>query len=116
MEAYWERGDPLYNDGAGAESFADLIGRIQSTLERIRRFEAGFLVLFSHGLFTRALLWWLLATPQATDATDMRRCNSFITAVKMPNTAILPMRLGPGGEVWFSPFSTAQLPPELLTP
>jgi broad specificity phosphatase PhoE len=113
--AYWERGDPLYNDGAGAESFADLIARVQSTLERIRRFEAGFLVLFSHGLFTRALLWSLLAPPRTIDATSLRRCNSFITAVKMPNGAILPMRLGPGGEVWLSPFVTAHLPPHLAT-
>jgi len=115
VKAYWERGDPLYNDGAGAESFADLIGRVQAALERIRSFEVGFLAIFSHGLFTRALLWSLLAAPQAIDATSMRRCNSFITAVKMPNAAVLPMRFGPGGEVWFSPFVTAHLPPQLVT-
>jgi len=115
VSAYWERCDPLYNDGAGAESFADMIGRIHATLERITRIEEGFLALFGHGLFTRALLWSLLTGLQTIDATAMRRCNSFITAVKMPNAAILPMHFDPNGEVWFSPFVTSHLPP-LLTP
>src|SRR2546430_7532250 len=53
LHAFWERCDPLYNDGEGAESFADLIGRVQYTLEQIKRYDQGFIAVFSHGLFVR---------------------------------------------------------------
>jgi broad specificity phosphatase PhoE len=110
MSAFWERCDPGYCDGDGAESFAELLARVRVTLDLIAGFGEGFLAIFSHGLFTRALLWSLMAAaPPQADATAMRRLHRFITAVKMPNAAILSLRLDPNGELWFSPFITAHL-------
>src|SRR5579871_5322341 len=59
--AYWERADPFYVDGSGAESFADLMGRIQSTLTRLKASAEPFTVIFGHGLFIRSLLWRVLS-------------------------------------------------------
>jgi broad specificity phosphatase PhoE len=117
LHAFWERCDPAYCDGAGAESFGDLIRRAQATLDQIARFDAGFLAIFSHGLFARAVLWSLLAAPQqAIDAAYMRNFRLFVTALKMPNAAILPMHFDSTGAVWFSPFVTSHLPEHLVTP
>jgi broad specificity phosphatase PhoE len=117
LHAFWERCDPSYCDGVGAESFADLMRRVHATLELIAGFDQGFLAIFSHGLFARAVLWSLLIAPeQAIDPASMRRFRMFATAVKMPNAAILPIRFGPAGEISFSPFATSHLPEALATP
>jgi len=52
---YWLRCDPHWNDGGGAESFADLIGRIDE-LERRLRGSTRNTVIFTHGYFIKALL------------------------------------------------------------
>ena len=117
LHAFWERCDPAYCDGTGAESFGDLMQRVQSMLDLTVRCDAGLLAIFSHGLFARALFWWLLSTPQPTiDAAYMRNFRLFATALKMPNAAILPMRFESTGMVWFSPFVTSHLPERLRTP
>jgi probable phosphoglycerate mutase len=116
LEAYWERCDPCYSDGAGAESFADLIDRVQHTLERINRLEQGFVAVFSHGLFARAVLWSLLAGPDELTPIRMRRFRMFATSLKMPNASILRMRFNDTkDDVWFSTFGTAHLPAHLVT-
>src|SRR5689334_7624246 len=42
IEAYWDRCDPQYVDGDGAESFAALVARARQVLERIRRLDDDF--------------------------------------------------------------------------
>ena len=115
LHAFWERCDPLYNDGEGAESFADLIGRVQYTLEQIKRYDQGFIAVFSHGLFVRAFLWFLIAALEDVSPISMRRFRMFATALKMPNAAILPIRFDTTGDVWFGRFVTSHLPADLVT-
>lgn len=52
--AYWERCDPHWNDGGGAESFANLITRVDALERRIRQQVAASVVIFTHGYFIKA--------------------------------------------------------------
>ena len=61
IEAYWQRGDPAYCDGPGAENFQHLLGRVDDTLTRLASLPADALVYaFSHGQFMQALRMVLL--------------------------------------------------------
>jgi 2,3-bisphosphoglycerate-dependent phosphoglycerate mutase len=113
IEAYWERCDPRYLDGAGAESFAMLMERAQQVLERIKRLEDEFVAIYSHGHFMRILLWVLLARPIDIDARSMRRCRSFTSGLSVPNAAIMKMYVNDAKEVFVSTFSVAHLPEHL---
>lgn len=59
VDAYWAKADPRYTDGDGAESFADLMTRIEDTLSLIKeRQQQGYqkIAFFSHGQFLSVLL------------------------------------------------------------
>ncbi len=56
VEAYWNAADPDYIDGEGAESFRQLLERVDSTLQRLSELTAKNIVVFSHAQFIRALL------------------------------------------------------------
>jgi broad specificity phosphatase PhoE len=96
LEEYWSRLDPDYLDGEGAETFRDLITRVEATVERMRRLE-GFTAIFGHGLFMRAMLWWLLAQPERVDGAAMRRYALFHDSLWIPNCAIVRMQVQQDG-------------------
>ncbi len=54
--AYWRRLDPDYIDGEGAESYRQLIERIDHTLSILQRRPEQFILLFTHAQFIRNLL------------------------------------------------------------
>jgi len=110
VDAYWERCDPQYVDGDGAESFVALVARAQQTLDRIRRVDDDFAAIFTHGLFIRTLLWVQLAQPVEIDATLMRRYRSFISGFTAPNASILKLYVNGERELCFGNFITAHLP------
>ena len=55
IDAYWDRLDPAYVDGPGAESFSDLLVRARTFLAQVREAQTPFNVLVSHGQFMQAL-------------------------------------------------------------
>ena len=114
VDAFWERCDPLYVDGDGAESFAGLVERASSTLERLRRLDDEFAVVFGHGLFTRALLWVFLAGAPAIDARTMRRFRGFASGFAVPNASILKVYVNGEREMLFGTFSIAHLSADLI--
>jgi broad specificity phosphatase PhoE len=109
---YWERGDPFYWEADGAESFADLMRRVQQTQDLIRLQKDGFVIVFSHGEFIRAFWWRILFPKFEINAEAMRRYRAFIHAVRFPNCAFLKFRFD-GDEVWNSSISTSHLSEEL---
>ena len=113
IDAYWERCDPHYIDGEGAELFVALVARAADTLERMKRLEDPFVAIFSHGLFIRTLLWVLLAGPIEIDAANMRRYRSFISGFSAPNASILKAYVNSAKEVFFSNLTTSHLPAHL---
>ena len=111
--AYWQRCDPVYVDGEGAESFVDLVQRIQQFRSHLEQLEDQFVVAFSHGRFMRALLWLLLTHPTEISATQingkiMRQFQRFSDSFRVPNGAILKMQFH-DSEIWFSRLITSHM-------
>lgn len=76
VDAYWKKADPLHTDGDGAESFAELIARIEVTLELIqRKHRQGYrkIAFFSHGQFLSVLLDSLRLSDTSASAEHMHR-------------------------------------------
>lgn len=113
IRAYWERADPHYVDGPGAESFVQLVARARDVLDRMRRLDTGFVVLFGHGLFTRALLWVYLAAPATLDTDSMRAYRGFVSSFRVPNASVLEVYRSSAHALLFGTFSVAHLPPAL---
>ncbi|WP_421659197.1 histidine phosphatase family protein [Leptothermofonsia sp. ETS-13] len=113
--AYWQRCDPHYVDGEQAESFVSLMNRAQETLHRLRQAQ-GFVVVFSHSTFMKALLWQILATPHAFNASAMRHFHWFHMGFRVPNAAILKLEFGKQASVRWSNLQTSHIPEHLQTP
>lgn len=102
--AYWERNDPSYKEGGVGESFVELMDRIRDTRTRLEAREDDFILVFSHGLFLRALLWSLMARCEEATPETMQQYYRFIWSIWMPNGAILKSEFRDGGEIFFSRF------------
>ncbi|MBD2579287.1 histidine phosphatase family protein [Oscillatoria sp. FACHB-1406] len=111
-KAYWDRSDPEYVDGPNAESLVQLMERVRITLNQLQQ-QSGFVVVFSHGFFIKAMLWQLLADPTVIDAVAMNRLLGFTRGFRVPNASILPMKFDSSGIPHWSSFITNHLPTEL---
>lgn len=68
VKAYWERQDPGFADGPGAESFSQFLDRARKAIRRLAEANpGGCIVVFTHGFFMQAFRLALLF-PDATDA------------------------------------------------
>ncbi len=77
VEAYWQRADPDYVDGPGAESFANVMRRAEVTLAQLQQMPPDAEVsLFTHGQFMQALRQSVLY-PQASVAEKMAGFRAF---------------------------------------
>ena len=54
---YWLKSDPDYIDGDQAESFNQMITRVEKTNQLMNSDHHKFIIVISHGWFIRALLW-----------------------------------------------------------
>jgi broad specificity phosphatase PhoE len=72
VAAYWERCDPDYVDGPGAESFSALLERAARMLEKLQSPSAGFTAVFAHGQIIQAAL--MLLDAQSDDPRALMRC------------------------------------------
>jgi broad specificity phosphatase PhoE len=64
---FWERNDPAYSDGPGAESFGAFLSRVRDVVTRLTQLKSdGCIVVFTHGFFMQAVRI-LLLFPTATD-------------------------------------------------
>jgi len=57
---YWKREDPNYIDGDGAESFTQFGDRVLKCLQRTRSSPSQNIVIFTHGVFIQAALYYVL--------------------------------------------------------
>lgn len=57
VEQYWQRNDPYYCDGDGAESFNDMFQRAKLCLSRLSQRNESFIAVFTHGQFMSAIKW-----------------------------------------------------------
>jgi broad specificity phosphatase PhoE len=74
VERFWNRGDPGYSDGEGAETFSSLLRRCEATLQRLAALpEAALVYLFSHGHFIKAIRS-IVSEPALGDRDRMQSC------------------------------------------
>jgi broad specificity phosphatase PhoE len=111
--AYWDRMDPLENEGGAGESFASLLARMQAMENQLWQIAEQFIVLFSHGLFLRAFLWMSLTGIRQATPDTMQRYLNFSRGIPMSNASILKTRFEGNGRILFSQFDTAHIPPKL---
>ena len=65
LERYWQDADPDYCDGEGAESFATLLRRCETALDRLAAMPTDSLAyVFGHGQFIQACLLYTSPSPR----------------------------------------------------
>lgn len=90
--AYWTRCDPQWKDGGGAESFAELMARIDNLEERLRQRPEKQILVFTHGYFIKALL---LRREQPRGPVDAQLMATFRDRRKegqLPNTGMVQLK------------------------
>ncbi|MBE2221329.1 MAG: histidine phosphatase family protein [Anaerolineae bacterium] len=108
-KAYWEGNDPQLKHGGAGESFVELMVRVQALQTRLAQHPADFIVMFSHGLFLRAVLHSNIVGSYEATALQMERYRHFVWAVHMPNCAILKATIAANGRFTFSGYDTIHL-------
>jgi broad specificity phosphatase PhoE len=95
---YWERPDPAYLGGPGAETFSQFLERAREGIRRLSRITTGgCVVVFTHGFMMQAIRL-LLLFPDATDAELMRNFRRFHSSNFIENTESLEFALR-GGKI-----------------
>lgn len=111
VERYWERLDPMYRDGEGAESFLGS-GIAEAFLDRMAE-ASGHVAVFTHGQFLRGVMLRVLCGRLGVEEA-MFRFRAFRQAVAIPNAAMVVIGLSRRAPV-LGPVVTDHLPPELLS-
>lgn len=86
VKSYWEKSDPYWREGSGAETFIEFDKRVSEFIQHIPEFEH-HTVFFGHGLFFSLLIWKILGFT-VTNNANMLAFRQFQLALPMPNCAI----------------------------
>ncbi|MGH1350598.1 MAG: histidine phosphatase family protein [Methyloligellaceae bacterium] len=103
----WERGDPDYKDGDEAESFNELMDRIDNTVERILALKSKKTLIFSHGFFLGILFYRL--ENRKPKAYSMNEVWEYRQKLHIPNTSISYFNLFDDGTTELHSVSTDHL-------
>jgi probable phosphoglycerate mutase len=107
--AYWEQNDPTLKHGGEGESFAELMIRVEQVKQQLAEHPAEFIVVFSHGLFLRALLHSEILQNHEPTPLMMERYSHFVRGITFPNCAILKSTIDAHGRFSFSGYDTTHL-------
>ena len=88
-QAYWEKCDPTFIHGEGAESFESFISRVKNLQERMTYIDYAFAAVFCHGFVIKALLWANLLGTFKTSPEYMKNFYSFHKSFDFPNCGII---------------------------
>jgi broad specificity phosphatase PhoE len=115
VNQYWERNDPFFSDGIGAESFADLLKRVEYFIEQVKLPEKKSIAVFSHGQFIRAIIWRFLSGNTDVSPLVMKQFRNFMTSFEIPNASTMKIQVEKDGSLWISSVDKSYLPQELLS-
>jgi broad specificity phosphatase PhoE len=87
---YWERCDPDYCDGEGAETFRHFCARVDASLKTLREREEHRIAVFCHGYVIKAILWRQLNPDAPITADYMRAFFDFHLNCVVPNVHVYP--------------------------
>ncbi|HSE20298.1 MAG TPA: histidine phosphatase family protein [Pyrinomonadaceae bacterium] len=115
VAAYWERSEPEYCDGPGAESFAHFVLRAKGMIESIETDNSNFIVVFTHGQLIQLTMWLLWHNIEEVSNKSMAAFHSFLEAIEVPNASIIKLRfLSREAQLYFSGVITSHLPVGLI--
>jgi len=86
-QAFWNKADPHFVDGCGAESFAEFMARVQKALasfERLHQKQHRCVIAFGHSRFFQAMRWVIRENPEITPAA-MKRFQDVFRMDQLPN-------------------------------
>ncbi|HMB24895.1 MAG: histidine phosphatase family protein [Chloroflexota bacterium] len=92
VEEYWQRNDPFYIHGDGAESFADFQRRVCAAYRQIEELDRGLILIFGHGQFMRLFLLSVLLKSFEPAALSMQKFDLFNRVYGIPNCGIIKMQ------------------------
>jgi 2,3-bisphosphoglycerate-dependent phosphoglycerate mutase len=96
VAAYWQRRDPAFIDGYGAESFTQFLDRAREAIRRlVSKNPGGCVVIFTHGYFMQAFRL-AVRFPDATDAELMANFLRFHLVNFIQNTDSLEFEVHNG--------------------
>jgi 2,3-bisphosphoglycerate-dependent phosphoglycerate mutase len=96
VTSYWQRQDPTFLDGPGAESFTQFLDRAREAAHRlVTRNPGGCIVIVTHGYFMQAFRL-LVRFPNATDAELMANFLRFHLTNFIQNTDSLEFAIQDG--------------------
>ncbi len=85
VQAYWNRCDPFYCDGEGAESFSDFINRAHQAIDKLKRLDNRHVAVFSHEQFIKAVLWLIGGDRSPLDSEKMKSFRQVLITDRIPN-------------------------------
>lgn len=112
--AYWERCEPSYRDGEGAETFFEFFDRVYTSLEELKKLD-GFTTVVTHGHYIRMVFWILLMGIHEIDLNKMKLYACLRNSIRIPNVSIMKISLLNDKEVQFSNFIYDFVPEDLRT-
>ena len=114
VKEFWDRSEPDYCDGDGAESFKAFISRVRQTLKKLEESLHPLDAVVTHGQFIRAALWLLMTGREEMNSSAMRKFFYFLEAMPFPNTAYVKLRFK-GQENYTSRIYTDHLESSLIS-
>ncbi|WP_231950811.1 histidine phosphatase family protein [Allokutzneria albata] len=110
VQAYWNRADPELREG-GAESFTDLVGRVRTFLVRLGKNGPGPIIVFTHEVFIKCVMWVLLDQPGTIDRRAMLGFRGFHDGNTVANCTGVELRSTEGERFDLLPNRVAWSPP-----
>ncbi|MFA5358838.1 MAG: histidine phosphatase family protein [Patescibacteria group bacterium] len=86
---YWERSDPDYRDGSGAETYREFMGRIDRTRKKLEKSNFDKILIVTHGYFIKHFIWRLLHQTKKIDHKTMTDAMRFSISTDAQNTALV---------------------------
>ena len=101
-DRWWHKCDPDYCEDEGMETWRSLIQRVRSARQRLAALPHDFVVVFTHGTFTRTLVWDTVQGSPAVTRVTMRRAREFTRphGFQFYNGDIIPALVSSDGK-WF---------------
>lgn len=93
---YWERCDPDYCDGEGAETFRHFCERVDASLKALQEREEQRIAVFCHAYVIKAILWRQLHPDADFTADYMREFFDFHLNCVVPNVMVYPFESAQG--------------------
>jgi broad specificity phosphatase PhoE len=93
VDDYWQRSDPDYCDGEGAESFRDLFVRVQQCMQWLDKEAEPPTVIVSHGMFIQGVLWRCRHPDLEVTSSTMRAFYAWQLEAHPPNASVTRISL-----------------------